>query len=364
MFNIKVDGKQIVCTRTVTLEKVGGIAAQTLSSTIKVNLGIDMKTPMGKELAQRFKSTFDDRVNGEARKLDDKFTRARLLLAKMLKDGDNEAKIKNFADTQQESLVKDWNAFHGRYAERIARDTLGDCAKAIGKEAEAEFKALKIKFDSEEMKDNRVNFLTGVLGIVGAGAATMASTGGVGAIIPMISGAGALIGTSVAIWDGNDKYFKQSQMDATGLAGDVAKISKALDSSLARISRIEKLRVATRARIVQATISSQKAGDTLVKAMRAAVKGKDQRQVRVIDAARRQVTGAKAEALSLRESIVETDEINKLLLDAKRLIDRAEVLARNTAGNAGEGADKAKGILKDLKTGASALSTLVSRIRT
>jgi len=364
MLQIKTDGKQITCTHSIKLEKIGALAAQTLSSTLQINPGTDLKSGWGKELAKRFEATFPDRLHGEIGKLEDKFGRARLLLARMFKNNDPEVKIKSYADSQQEALVADWNSFHGKYAERIALDVLGDSAKAIDSNAEDEFKKLKPKYSFDKMNDSNVNFLTGVLGTGGTGAATAASTGTVGALIPMINGAGAQIGASVTIWDGNEQFFKQSQLSAGGLATDVSKISKAVSTGIKRISRMEKLRVATRARIVKATIESQKAAEGLTKAMRAALKGKDSRQIRVIDATRRQVAGTKVEALKLRESIPPTDQILKLLTEAKVLIDKAEDLAKGSAGNASEGAAKSKDISKDLKSGATALSVLTSRLRT
>lgn len=363
MLQIKSDGKQITCSHTIKLENIGALAAQSLTTTIQINPGTDLKSGWGKELAKRFEATFPDRLHGEIGKLEDKFSRARLLLARMFKNNDPEVKIKTFADNQQEALVADWNNFHGKYAERIALDVLGDSAKAIDKAAEEEFKKLKPKYSFDKMVDSKVNFLTGVLGKGGTGAATAASTNNVGALIPMINGAGAQIGASVTIWDGNEQFFKQSQQSAGGLASDVSKISKAVGTGINRIARMEKLRLATRQRIVKATIESQKAAEVLTKAMRAALKGKDSRQIRVIDATRRQVAGTKAEALKLRESIPPTDQILKLLTEAKALIDKAEDLAKGSAGNASDGAARAKGISKDLKSGADALSILTTRLR-
>mgnify|MGYP001031648686 CR=1 FL=1 len=364
MLQIKSDGKQITCTHSFKLDKIGALAAQTLTTTIQITPGTDLKSGWGKELAKRFESVFPDRLVNETGKLEDKFSRARLLLARMFKNNDPEVKIKSFADNQQEALVADWNSFHGKYAERVALDVLGDSAKAIDKNAEDEFKKLKPKYSFDKMSDSKVNFLTGALGADGAGAATAASTNNVGALIPMINGAGKQIGASVTIWDGNEQFFKQSQLSAGSLANNVSKISKAVDTGISRIAKMEKLRVATRQRIVKATIESQKAAEALNKAMRAALKGKDSRQIRVIDATRRQVAGTKVQALKLRESIPPTDEILKLLTEAKSLIDKAEALAKGSAGNAGDGAAKSKGISKDLQNGASALSVLTSRLRT
>lgn len=323
-----------------------------------------LKSGWGKELAKRFEATFPDRLHSEIGKLEDKFSRARLLLARMLKNNDPEVKIKSFADSQQEALIADWNTLHGKYAERVALDVLGDSAKAIDKAAEDEFKKLKPKYSFDKMTDAKSRFLTGVLGIVGAGAATAASTGNVGALIPMINDAGAQIGASVEIWDGNEKYFKQSQTYASSLASDVSKISKAMGGGITRVERMEKLRVATRQRIVKATIESQKAAEGLTKAMRAALKGKDSRQIRIIDATRRQVAGTKTEAIKLRDSMGPTDQILKLLTEAQALINKAAILAKGTAGAADAATATSKGIANDLKTGANALSTLTTRLRT
>ncbi|MEX0970885.1 MAG: hypothetical protein WD046_10625 [Paracoccaceae bacterium] len=363
MLQYKSDGKQITCTHNFKLAQIGAIPAVELSCTMHFTPGLDLKSDLGKDLGKRFEATFPDRLHGELGKLEDKFSRARLQLARMLKNNDPQVKMKTFADSQQEALIADWNNFHGKYAERIAIDVLGDSAKLIGKAAEDEVKKLKPKFSFDAMSDSKANFMTGVLGADGAGAVNAASTGNVGALIPMINGAGAQIGVSVTIWDGNEQIFKQSQISAGSLASDVGKISKAVQTGIIRIARIEKLRVATRARIVKATIESQKAADVLTKAMRAALKGKDSRQIRVIDATRRQVAGTKAEALKLRDSIAPTDQILKLLTEAKSLIDQAEALAKGNAGSANDAASKAKSISKDLKTGASALSVLTTRLR-
>ena len=166
MFTISNDKNKITAKRVLKLPKSGVLPAEDLPCLITVDLGVDLNGE-GKDIVGKFGNLFNGKTSGKTKKQDDRIDKSRRMLAKMLHDGHSANKVRQFADTQQEDIIRDWNSFARVDLKRAALDAVDDSIKALGKKTSIVFKDLKIKFDSDELNDQKMNFMTGVLDLAG-----------------------------------------------------------------------------------------------------------------------------------------------------------------------------------------------------
>ncbi len=240
MYSISSQKDTISLTRTLILKKDGVLPAGKLDCSARLDTGVDLKSPDGRAIVSKFDTLFNAKMAGKAKKQDERIAKVRAQLAKWVHLGESENKLKQYADTQQEDIIRDWNQFTRVDIKRAANDALEDAIKAL-KKSKIKFNDLKPKFSSTDLQDNKMEFLTGVLNIPSRGAQGRVASAGMTGLVSGMQKLEKPITTVQGGWERNVKLLKQATQDANAVQKNLSAIRKATDGMSARLSRMKKI---------------------------------------------------------------------------------------------------------------------------
>jgi len=358
MYSISSQKDTITFERTLVLKKDGILPAGNLVSKASIDIGVDLKSSEGRDIVSKFDSLFNGKISGKVKKQDDRIHKVRDQLAKWVHLGESENKIKQYADTQQEDIIRDWNQFMRVDIKRAATDAVEDSLK----KSKINFNDLKLKFSSIDLKDNDMEFLTGVLDIPGRGGQGHVAKAGMMTLVNGMQQLGKPIGVVRGGWERNVKLLKQATQDANSVQKNLAAMRKATNGMNERLTRMKKISDGAN----KISIQSDKGVDIVMGALakhHKVAKLNDQDKVVIIaNKALSAFNGAKKES---KETVVTSDtarlevvlgDISKLLTEAEKLsISSTEDFASATrannkaSNNAKTGEDAVTAALKELK---------------
>jgi len=363
MFTITNDKNKITAKRILKLSKSGVLPAGDLPCEISVDLGIDLNAE-GKDIVGKFGNLFNGKTSGKTKKQDERIDKARKLLAKMLHDGHSENKIKQFADTQQEDIVRDWNTFARVDLKRAALDAVDDSIKALGNKTGIIFKDLKIKYDSDELTDHKLNFMTGVLDEAGKkGSMGRKTSGAMASLVATLGSVNTNMRGYLGVWSTNTKLFKQAAGDANVMRNNLSQMGKATKTLGARLERIKKIEAATKTRIQSSSAQGEKTVKELERAAKVAVLNKQQKIASMAKAAEKAFANASSAAKKMDTRGSESTKLDVLLKDIQKQLQVAEVMAKTQSDAVLKSAKIANEIFNDSKKGAQAVTMVLKELK-
>lgn len=364
MFSISNDKNKITCKRTLVLAKSGILPADKLDCTISVDLGIDLNAAEGKAIVGKFGNLFNSKISGKIKGQDDRIERSRKRLAKMMHDGDSENKTRQYADTEQEDIVRDWNTFSRVDLKRAALDAIDDSIKSLGKKTSIVFKDLKIKFDSNSLNDQRMVFMTGVLDLAGKrGSMGRNTSGAMAGLQTTLSGINGNMRGYLGVWAANVKLYKQAAGDANAMRNNISAMGKASKSLSVRLERIKKIDAAAKSRMEKAAAQGERAVKELEKAAKTAVLNKQQKIAAMSRAAQKSFAEARVTAKKMEMKKPETAKLASLLKDIEKQLHAAEILSKNQSETVVDSAKKANEVFNDSRKGAQAVALVLKELK-
>jgi len=199
MFDVSSQKDTITVKRKLTLKKDGILPGGVLDCEASIDLGVELNGSEGKGIVSKFESLFNGKISSKAKKQDERVDKARRQLAKWVHLGESENKIRTYADTQQEDIVRDWNQFMRVDIKRAANDALEDALKKTS----IKFDDLKLKFSSVDLQDNKMEFMTGVLNIPGRGGQGRVAKAGMASMVNGLQKLGKPAGALRESWERN-----------------------------------------------------------------------------------------------------------------------------------------------------------------
>ncbi len=363
MFTITNDKNKIIAKRTLKLSKSTVLPAANLLCNISVDLGIDLNGE-GKNIVAKFDKLFNGKVSKKIKKQDDQIDTARRLLARMLHENQSEAKIKQFADVQQEEIIRDWNTFARIELKRAALDAVDDSIKSLGAKTSIVFKDLKIKYENNELNDQKMKFMTGVLDLAGQKGATGRKTsGGMAALVSTLGNVNTNMRGYLGGWAANVKLFKQAANDANIVRNNIAQMSKATKTLSARLERIKKIEAATKARITGSVAQGEKTVAELEKAAKVAVLNQQQKIAPIAKAAGKSFAEASNSAKKMDLKGTDSSKLETLLKDINNKLQTAEIMAKKQSESIMKSARIANEIFNDSKKGAQAVTMVLKELK-
>jgi len=357
MFSITSQKDTITVQRTLALKKDGVLPAGNLVAKASVDLGVDLKSAEGRDIVKKFDGLFNGKVSGKAKKQDDRIDKARRQLAKWVHLGESENKIRQYADTQQEDIIRDWNQFMRVDIKRAAYDAIEESLK----KTKIKFEDLKLKFSSVDLQDNKMEFMTGVLDIPGRGGQGRVSKAGMTTLVSGMQNLGKPIGVVRGGWERNVKLLKQATQDAATVQKNLAAMRKATAGMNARLVRMKKISEGANKISAQSTKGVGVVMGALAKHHKVAKLNDQDKIVIIANKALSSFNSAKKES---KETVVKADtarleavlqEVNKLLAEAEKLSKSSTesfataTRANNSASNdAKSGEDAVSAALKEL----------------
>ncbi len=323
MFSITSQKDIISIERRLNLKKSGILPAGSLLCKARLDLGVEVKSADNGNLLGNFDRIFNGKISGKAQQQDERITKARQQLEKWVHQGESENKIKNYADTQQEDIIRDWNQFMRADLKRTALDALEEALK----KAKIDYSGLKIRFSSVDLKDNQMEFLTGVLAIAGRGAGHVAASG----MTTLVSGLQNLVKPMLAIesgWEKNTKLLKQGTQDAMAIQKNIMAMRKVSSGISARLSRMDKIEGANNKLSAQG-IKGAGAVQAAVSKYQKIAKLNDQDKVLItLNKAHTAITATLKEADA---TVVKTDTIRleAIFSNVSKLLAEAEKIAKS-----------------------------------
>ncbi len=237
MFSISSQKDTITVERTLVLKKDGILPAGQLLCKASIDLGVDLKSPEGRDIVSKFDGLFNGKITSKAKKQDERIKKAREQLVKWVHLGESENKIRNYADTQQEDIIRDWNTFMRVDIKRAATDAVDDALK----KSKIDFGDLKLKFSNVDLQDNKMEFLTGVLNIAGRGGKGRVATAGMAGLVTGLQNLDKPVTVVREGWERNVKLLKQATQDASTVQKNLTAMRKATNGMAARLSRMKKI---------------------------------------------------------------------------------------------------------------------------
>ncbi len=363
MFTITNDKNKITAKRILKLSKSGILPAEDLPCSITVDLGIDLNGE-GKQIVGKFGNLFNSKTSSKTKKQDDRIEKSRRSLAKMLHDGHSQNKIRQYADTQQEDIVRDWNNFARIDLKRAALDAIDDSIKALGKKTSVVFKDLKIRYDNTELNDQRVNFMTGVLDLAGKKGSTGRKTAGaMAALVATLGSVNTNMRGYLAAWAANVKLYKQAASDANIMHKNIAQMGKATKTLDARLDRIKKIEAATKSRVQGSLAQGEKTVKELENAAKVAVLNKQQKVASMAKAAEKSFAEASSAARKMDTKGSDSAKLNAVLKDIQKQLQAAETMAKNQSDAVIKSAKQATEIFNDSKKGAQAVAMVLKELK-
>jgi len=357
MFSITTQKDTITVQRKLVLKKDGILPGGTLDCKASIDLGVDLKSSDGKSIVSKFDALFNGKMTGKAKKQDERIDKARRQLAKWVHLGESENKIRQYADTQQEDIIRDWNQFMRVDIKRAAYDAIEDSVKKTG----VKFDDLKLKFSNVDLQDNKMEFMTGVLDIPGRGGQGRVTKAGMTKLVSGMQSLGKPIGVVRGGWERNVKLLKQGTQDAAAVQKNLAAMRKATSGMNARLVRMKKISDGSNKISNQSAKGVNMVMGALAKHHKVA-KLNDQDKIVII--ANKALSSFNSAKKNSKDTLVSADtarletvlaEISKLLTEAEKLSRKSTetfanaTRANSSAGNSAKtGEDAVAAALKEL----------------
>jgi len=358
MFDISSQKDTISIKRSLTLKKEGILPAGVLECVASLDLGVELIGSEGKGIVSKFGSIFNGKISAKAKKQDERIDKARKQLQKWVHLGESENKIRSYADTQQEDIIRDWNTFTRVDVKRAATGALEDALKKTS----ISFDDLKLKFSSVDLQDNKMEFLTGVLDIAGRGGTGRVAQAG---MATLVTGMQNLAKPFTAIRSGyerNVKLLKQGAEDANAMYKSIASMRKATATLNARLGRMTKIAESSNKISAQSNKGVEAVLAAMTKHHKTAKLNDEDKTAITINKALAGLAGAKKDsrATQVKPDTVRLEavlkEVSKLLAEAEQLSKAGTsdyMSAAKACKNAGDGvqkgADAVEAALKELK---------------
>lgn len=358
MFDITSQKDTISIKRTLTLKKDGILPGGVLDCNASIDLGVDLNGSEGKNIVSKFDSIFNGKIGGKAKKQDERIDKARQQLAKWVHLGESENKIRSYADTQQEDIVRDWNTFMRVDIKRTATDALQDALKNTS----IKFDDLKLKFSSVDLQDNKLEFLTGVLDIAGRGGMGRVAQAGMASLVSGMQNLAKPIEALNSGWERNARLLKQGAEDANTVYKNIASIRKATATMSARLDRMKKISASTQKSSVQSAKGLTAVLGAVEKYQKTA-KLNDQDKVVLI--ANKAVSSFDSAKKDSRSTIVkaETGQLEVVLKDISKLLAEAERLSKTNTDSFLKAAKANSDVNQHTKMGGDAVTAALKELR-
>ncbi|MBL1437850.1 MAG: hypothetical protein COB08_016825 [Rhodobacteraceae bacterium] len=358
MFDISSQKDTITFKRRLTLKKDGILPGGVLDCEASIDLGVVLNSAEGKGIVSKFESLFNGKISSKAKKQDERIDKARQQLAKWVHLGESENKIRSYADTQQEDIIRDWNQFMRVDIKRAANDALEDALKKTS----IIFDDLKLKFSNVDLQDNKMEFLTGVLDIAGRGGKGRVAQAGMASLVSGMQGLAKPITAINAGWERNTKLLKQGAEDANSVYKNIASIRKATTIMVARLNRMKKISESSK----KVSVQSAKGVDALLGAMtkyQKSAKLNDQDKVVII--ANKALSSFNNAQKDSKSAVVKSDtaRLEVVLKDISKLLAEAEQLSKANTGGFLKAAKASNDAHKEVKTGGDAVTAALIELR-
>ncbi len=358
MFEITSHKDTITVKRKLTLKKDGVLPAGVLDCEASFDLGVNLNNADGKAIVSKFASVFNGKISAKAKKQDERIEKARQQLARWLHQGESETKIRVYADTQQEEIVKDWNQFMKVDIKRVGTDALRDTLK----KSPVNFDDLRLSFSNVDLQDSKMEFMTGVLDIAGRGNKGRVKTAG---MATLVSGLQSLAKPITAIrggWERNVKLLKQGADDSNTVYKNIASMRKAAAGLSARLERMKKIANASN----KAAAQSAKGLDVVLEAA-----SKHQKTARLndhdkvvihIQKAVSSFSSAKRASRATQIS-ADTARLAKVLADIGKLLAEAEQISKSNTGSFMKAAMANNGANLEAQTGQASVEAALKELQ-
>lgn len=358
MFDITSQKDTITVSRTLNLQKDGILPAGALKCVASIDLGVDLKSAGGKDIVSKFGSLFNDKISGKVKKQDERIDKARKQLAKWVHLGESDTKIRTYADTQQEDIVRDWNQFMRVDIKRAAYDALEDALK----KSSINYDDLKLKFSSVDLQDNKMEFMTGVLDIPGRGGQGRVAQAGMASMVSGLQNLSKPINAVRAGWERNVTLLKQGAQDASSVQKNIASMRKATAGLTARLERMKKISDGTN----KISLQNAKGVDAVLGALQKhhkTAKLNDQDKVLLIANKAISAFGGAKKAGKDTTTNAQTERLNTVLNEISKLLGEAEQLSKSTTDTFIAAARANNGASDDVKSGEDAVAAALKELR-
>ena len=358
MFNVSSQKDTITVKRTLTLKKDGVLPGGVLDCEASIDLGVPLNGSDGKNIVSKFDALFNGKITSKAKKQDERIDKARQQLAKWMHLGESENKIRSYADTQQEDIVRDWNQFMRVDIKRAGYDALEDAVKKTS----IKFEDLKLKFSSVDLQDNKMEFLTGVLDIAGRGGKGRVAQAGMASLVSGMQNLAKPIGTISNGWERNTQLLKRGAEDANSVYKNITTIRKATATMTVRLNRMKKITETNK----KVSTQSAKGVDIVLDAMQKYQKtAKLNDQDKVVIIANKAVSSFNNAKKDSKSTVVNADtaRLEIVLKDITKLLAEAEQLSKANTGGFMKAAKASSDTNKDVKTGEDAVAAALKELR-
>jgi hypothetical protein len=327
MFDISSQKDTITIKRSLTLKKEGILPAGVLDCIASLDLGVELKGSEGKGIVSKFDSLFNGKISGKAKKQDERIDKTRKQLQKWVHLGESENKIRSYADTQQEDIIRDWNTFTRVDIKRAATDALKEALKG----SPISYEDLKLRFTSVDLHDNKMEFLTGVLDIAGRGGMGRVAQAG---MTTLVTGMQSLKKPLTAIHSGyerNVKLLKQGAEDAGAVHKSITSMRKATAMLNARLGRMKKIAESSNKVSAQSAKGVEAVLAAVTKHHKTAKLNDEDKIVILINTALSGLTKAKKDAKTTRVN-ADSARLETVLREIGKLLAEAEQLSKAGTG--------------------------------
>lgn len=363
MFEISNTKNEITVEHVFDIAKTAILPAGTLTSSAEIDIGLDLKSSEGGDIVGKFDKFFNKKTASGLKKLHDRLEKTRTRLEKMLHDGEVEIKIRQYADTQQEDIIRDWNQFSKNDLKRIAADAVEDSIKALGKKTSVVFKDLKIGFSSTDMKDSQHEFLTGIINRPEDGSMGRAPTSGMSGMVSGLTNLSGNTGVITSAWEGNLKLLKQAVSDTNTLKSNIVVLDKTIQAMLKKLERIGKIETAANSKVTALVAAAEKSTDELEAARKTAVLNDAEKLALIVQKAQSEFTESTRKSKSIDLPVEETAQVRQMLAQAQKHLHQASALLEKKTENIMDAARRANGTLNDTKSGEKLVAMALTELK-
>jgi hypothetical protein len=358
MFDISSQKDTITVKRTLTLKKGGILPGGVLDCEASLDLGVPLNSAEGKGIVSKFESLFNGKISGKAKKQDERIDKARQQLAKWVHLGESENKIRNYADTQQEDIIRDWNQFMRVDIKRAATDALEDALKKTS----INFDDLKLKFSTVDLQDNKMEFMTGVLNIAGRGGKGRVAQAGMATLVSGMQNLSKPLTAIQSGWERNAKLLKQGAEDANTVYKNIASMRKATAGMAARLGRMKKISEGSKKVSAQSSKGIDAVLDAMAKYHKTAKLNDQDKVVIIANKALSSFASAKKDSKSTLVK-ADTARLEVVLKDISKLLTEAEQLSKASTGSYMKAAKASNDAGREVKTGEDAVTAALKELR-
>ncbi len=358
MFAVSSQKDTLTVQRVLTLKKDGVLPAGVLGCTASLDLGVELKGAEGKNILSKFDSLFNGKIAGKAKKQDERIAITRQHLAKWVHLGESENKIRAYADTQQEDIIRDWNQFMRVDIKRAATEALKEALK----KSALNFDDLKLRFSSVDLQDNKMEFLTGVLDIAGHGGQGRVAKAGMATLVSGMQNLEKPMAAIHAGWERNAKLLKQGAEDANTVYKNIAAMRKATAPLAARLDRMKKISASSH----KVSAQNTKGGDVVLGAL-----AKHQKTAKLNDQDKAVILASKALSALVsakkdsKSTLVQADttRLETVLKDISKLLAEAEQLSKASTGSYVKAAKASNDAANAVKTSGNTVADVLKELR-